>query len=97
MGNQLAETALSPSFLATQLGVSLRRLQEVFQARGTTLSDCIWDMRLEFARSLLAANHAPNSVSTVAYAAGFTDVAHFSRRFKQRYGVAPSMYLSSLV
>ncbi len=92
VGNELAETALSPRFVATQLGVSLRRLQEVFQARGTTLSDCIWDMRLEFARSLLAANHAPSSVSAIAYAAGFTDVAHFSRRFKQRYGVAPSAY-----
>ena len=96
MGDQLAETALSPSFLAAQLGVSLRRLQEVFQARGTTLSDCIWDMRLEFARSLLAANHAHSSISTVAYSAGFTDVAHFSRRFKQRYGVAPSTYRNTL-
>lgn len=97
MGNQLAETTLSPGFLATQLGVSLRRLQEVFQARGTTLSGCIWDMRLEFARSLLAANNAHSSVSTVAYSAGFTDVAHFSRRFKQRYAVSPSTYRNTLL
>ena len=51
IGKQLADTALCPSLLATQVRVSLRRLQEVFQAQGTTLSDCIWDMRLEFARS----------------------------------------------
>lgn len=96
IGNQLADTALCPSLLATQMGVSLRRLQEVFQEHGTTLSDCIWDMRLEFARSLLAANHALETVSTIAYSAGFTDVAHFSRRFKQRYAVSPSGYRATL-
>jgi AraC-like DNA-binding protein len=97
IATQLADTALCPSALAVQARVSLRRLQEVFQAQGTTLSDCIWDMRLEFARSLLAAPHQAESVSTIAYRAGFTDVAHFSRRFKKRYSVPPSAYRSTLV
>ena len=92
IGNQLGDTTLCPSLLATQLCVSLRRLQEVFQARGTTLSDCIWDMRLEFARSLLAANHSQSTITSIAYPAGFTDVAHFSRRFKQQYAVSPTGY-----
>ncbi len=90
---QLDDTQLSPSRLATQVHVSLRRLQEVFQNQGTTLTDCIWDTRLEFARGLLASTaHTHESVSSVAYQAGFSDVAHFSRRFKLRYGVAPSEY-----
>ena len=97
IGRQLDDTALTPRLLAAQVCVSLRRLQEVFQAQGTTLSDCIWDMRLEFARSLLAAPHQAESVSTIAYRAGFSDVAHFSRRFKQRYGVPPSAYRSTLI
>lgn len=97
IGRQLDDTALTPRLLAAQLCVSLRRLQEVFQAQGTTLSDCIWDMRLEFARSLLAAPHQAESVSTIAYRAGFLDAAHFSRRFKQRYGVPPSAYRSTLM
>ena len=96
IGKQLADNALCPSLLATQVRVSLRRLQEVFQAQGTTLSDCIWDMRLEFARSLLAAKHTAEPVSTIAYRAGFTDVAHFSRRFKQRYAMSPSSYRATL-
>ena len=97
IGRQLDDTALTPRLLAAQVRVSLRRLQEVFQAQGTTLSDCIWDMRLEYARSLLAAPSRVDSVSTVAYRAGFTDAAHFSRRFKQPYSISPSGYRATLI
>ena len=97
IGRQLDDTALSPARLASQVRVSLRRLQEVFQSQGTTLSDCIWDARLEFARSLLANPvHGRESISTLAYRAGFSDVAHFSRRFRQQFGVSPSEYRAGL-
>jgi AraC-like DNA-binding protein len=97
ISRQLDDTELSPARLASQVHVSLRRLQEVFQLQGTTLSDSIWDMRLDFARSLLAsAQGARESISTIAYRAGFGDLAHFSRRFRQRYGVSPSEFRASL-
>ncbi len=97
IGRQLDDTALSPARLASQVHVSLRRLQEVFQNQGTTLSDCIWDARLEFARGLLAnLGHSRESVSTIAYRAGFSDVAHFSRRFRQQFGVSPREYRAGL-
>jgi AraC-like DNA-binding protein len=90
ISKQIDDTELSPTRLASQVNVSLRRLQEVFKAQGTTPSDCIWEMRLEFARGLLASSlHQNDSVSAVAYRAGFGDVAHFSRRFKQRFGLTP--------
>ena len=93
IGRQLDDTELSPARLAGQVHVSLRRLQKVFQSRGTTLSDCIWDARLEFARGLLAnLGHSRESVSTIAYRAGFSDVAHFSRRFRQQFDASPSEY-----
>jgi AraC-like DNA-binding protein len=97
IGRQLDDTELSPTRLAGQVHVSLRRLQEVFKSHGTTPSDCIWDMRLEFARGLLASpQQAQESVSTIAYRAGFSELAHFSRRFRQRYGVSPRDYRATL-
>lgn len=97
IGRQLDDAALTPTRLAMQMHVSLRRLQEVFHGQGTTLSDCIWDARLEFARGLLAlATQRQESVSTIAMRSGFSDVAHFCRRFKQRYGLPPSEYRASL-
>lgn len=97
IGRQLDDTELSPTRLASQGHVSLRRLQEVFKSHGTTPSDCIWEMRLEFARGLLASpQQAQESVSTIAYRAGFSELAHFSRRFRQRYGVSPRDYRATL-
>lgn len=97
IGHQLDDVALTPTRLASQMHVSLRRLQEVFHGQGTTLSDCIWAARLEFARGLLAlATQRQESVSTIAMRSGFSDVAHFCRRFKQRYGLPPSEYRASL-
>jgi AraC-like DNA-binding protein len=97
IGRQLEDAELNPSRLANQVHVSLRRLQEVFKSHGTTPSDCIWDMRLEFARGLLASpQQAQESVSTIAYRAGFSELAHFSRRFRQRFGVSPRDYRATL-
>ncbi len=93
ISRQLDDAALTPTRLASQAHVSLRRLQEVFKVQGTTLTDSIWDMRLDFARGLLVSGAGQReSVSTIAYRAGFSDLAHFSRRFKQRYGASPSEY-----
>ncbi len=97
IGRQLSDTELSPTRLAHQLHVSLRRLQEVFQRCGTTPSDCLWDMRLEFARSLLASpQHRQDSISTLAFRAGFSELAHFSRRFKEQFGMSPRDYRAHL-
>jgi AraC-like DNA-binding protein len=96
IGRQLDDTELSPARLAGQVHVSLRRLQEVFQSQGTTLSDCIWDSRLEFARGLLSSALHTESISVIAYQSGFSDVAHFSRRFKQRFGLSPRDYRATL-
>ncbi len=97
IGRQLDDAELTPTRLASQMHVSLRRLQEIFHNQGTTLSGCIWDARLEFARGLLvAATQRQESVSLIAMRSGFSDAAHFCRRFKQRFGVSPSEYRAGL-
>ena len=89
----LHDQTLDPPHLAAATGVSLRRLQELFHERGQHISDWIWHRRLSVAANRLADPgylHMP--LGTLAYACGFASQAHFSRRFKERYGLSPRDY-----
>ncbi|MGU3287202.1 helix-turn-helix domain-containing protein [Methylobacterium mesophilicum] len=87
----LGDTTLDPPQLAAAVGVSLRRLQELFHERGQHISDWIWQRRLETAAKRLAdPGCAHLAIGTLAYGCGFASQAHFARRFKTRYGMAPS-------
>ncbi|MCJ2055237.1 helix-turn-helix domain-containing protein [Methylobacterium sp. J-048] len=89
----LGDPTLDPPQLAAAMGVSLRRLQELFHARGQHISDWIWQRRLEVAAKRLAdpgCAHLP--IGTLAFGCGFASQAHFSRRFKERYGSTPREY-----
>lgn len=91
--DNLGDLALDPSKLAAAVGVSLRRLQELFHERGQHISDYIWQRRLEAAaKRLIDPGRAPLSVGMLSYACGFASQAHFSRRFKDRYGMTPREY-----
>ena len=84
---------LNPSVVAAALGISLRYLQDIFRDGDTTPSDWIWARRLEKSRrDLCAPSHAAASISQIAFACGFSDLAHFSRRFKAAYGLSPRDY-----
>lgn len=89
----LHEPDLDPPGLASALGISLRRLQELFHARGQQISDYIWERRLEAAARHLAdpaCTHLP--IGVLAFNCGFASQAHFARRFKERHGMTPSAY-----
>jgi len=89
----LGDPTLGPSQLAAAVGVSLRRLQELFSEHGQHISDWIWQRRLEAAAKRLidpGVRHLP--IGTLAYGCGFASQAHFARRFKAQYGKTPSEY-----
>lgn len=87
---QAGDPELNPSAVAAALGISLRYLQEIFRDNGATPSDWIWRRRLEMSRrDLCAPSMAATSISHIAFACGFSDVAHFSRRFRAAYGMSP--------
>lgn len=83
-----AETTLTPSGVAAALGISLRALQALFAEEQDTPSDYIWHCRLKRARAALASQRV-ESIGTIALVSGFSDFAHFSRRFKAAYGMSP--------
>ncbi len=82
--------SLSVAKVAVLIGVSPRRLQELFQRNGTTASDYIRATRLDAARRRLAdPAFARISIAQIAENAGFADPAHFSRAFRRAFGVSP--------
>ncbi|WP_081467111.1 helix-turn-helix domain-containing protein [Burkholderia ambifaria] len=62
----------------------------------TTVGRWIRDRRLKVCYRELCAAAGTKTVTDVAYRWGFNDAAHFSRTFKQAFGVSPrSLRVSS--
>jgi AraC-like DNA-binding protein len=90
---KLGDPSLDPPRLAAAVGVSLRRLQELFHERGRHIADYIWERRLAAAAQRLADPACAHlSIGLLAYGCGFTSHAHFARRFKDRHGLTPREY-----
>jgi len=76
--------------LAMLIGVTPRHLQRVFRDRfGVTPQAWIDGYRLEQARDMLASGRP---VKVVAFELEFRQLSHFSRKFKARFGCAPSTW-----
>ncbi|HEV8543294.1 MAG TPA: helix-turn-helix transcriptional regulator [Verrucomicrobiae bacterium] len=76
--------------LAQLCGISLRTLQRHFKREyRTTVSDWLSAFRLEQARLELLHGEG---VKQVAYGLGYKQLSHFSRAFKERYGIPPSLF-----
>jgi AraC family transcriptional regulator, positive regulator of tynA and feaB len=95
---RFADPLLCPSSVAANVGVSVRYLQKLFTARGMTCSDFIQSLRLDHASRLIARRAALQNdqpLGDIARASGFLDYAHFSRKFRARFGHPPSLHLTS--
>ena len=73
---------------ARRLGVSTRNLQRALRTEGTTFSNTLQRARVEAAHSLITAGRL--SLTEVAFCTGFSDLAHFSRVFRQVSEIPPS-------
>ncbi|APT33594.1 MULTISPECIES: helix-turn-helix domain-containing protein [Methylobacterium] len=89
----LGDVNLDPAQLAAAVGVSLRHLQTLFREQDRNIADWIWRRRLESAAQRLTdPGFSHLSVGELAYSCGFSTQSHFSRRFKESYGLSPSDY-----
>jgi AraC-like DNA-binding protein len=87
----LADPELNPDAVASHVKMSTRNLARLFARHGTTIERAIWTERLAAARrDLLDPRLSDRSVTDIAFSSGFSDAAHFSRRFSKAYGHAPS-------
>lgn len=86
----LHDAGLNSEKVAALAGVSVRSLQDAFHSQDLTVSDWIWSKRLEKARRDLSNPlMASASIAQIALACGFSDFAHFSRRFRAAYATSP--------
>ncbi|MGW2277188.1 helix-turn-helix domain-containing protein [Streptomyces sp. NPDC001770] len=92
----LAEPDLSPGSIARAHHISVRYLHKLFQEEGTTVSRLIRRRRLEACRRELGRSpHRRLTVAAVAQRWGFVSPSHFSRAFRDAYGMSPSEWQSS--
>jgi AraC-like DNA-binding protein len=88
---ELADQDLTARRVAEAQGISRRHLDEILlKSIGVSLTAQIWTRRLaQAAADLLDPRYASHRVTQIAFAAGFKDVAHFTRAFKRRYHCTP--------
>jgi AraC family transcriptional activator of tynA and feaB len=87
------EIGLTPTAVATDLGISTRYLHYLFAKRATTFGRELADVRLERARDLLGdRRYVDTTIGDVASRCGFAEASHFARRFRNSYGVSPTDY-----
>jgi len=98
---QTIETMLSDPELTLEKaanadGISARSLQKLFSGAGQNFSTYVRLRRLERCRlDLTSPMFADLSISEICFRWGFNGSAHFSRAFKDRYGVTPRDYRKS--
>jgi AraC-like DNA-binding protein len=87
----LSDPQLSPASIAAAHFISTRHLHNVFHESGTTVASFIRSQRLDGARrDLQDPLNAGKAVGAVAANWGFLDAAHFSRTFRDAFGVSPT-------
>lgn len=91
ISQHLCNSALDATQIAAAVNLSTRYIYELFSGEGgEPLMKRVWSERLDRCRRELAApSMRARSISEVAYYWGFNDLAHFSRAFKQRFGLPP--------
>jgi len=97
-GDQLAlaldamatDPRLTVAAVGAALGLSARRVHALLAARGEKFGAVLLARRLALAHAALRLPHnAGLGVAQVGYRAGFNSASHFSRAFRERYGMSP--------
>jgi len=81
---------LTIAAVARDQNISPRYLQRLFETTGSTFSENVNELRLQRAYALLtSARQRRERISDIALRAGFSDIAHFNRSFRRRFGDTP--------
>ena len=87
----LGDHTLRPAGAAASAGLSVRYANALLAEEGTSLERFIMLRRLQHCHQALSdPAQTYRTVSDIAYSYGFSDLSHFTRRFKAQFGRVPS-------
>ncbi len=93
--SNLRDPGLCASSIATSLNLSPRYLRSVFSVSGEKISAFILRRRLEeCARQMRNPAWNGHTLTEIAFSWGFNSAAHFTRCFRDKFGMAPREYRS---
>lgn len=89
----LGDPNLDRTRVAAEVGMSVRRLNDIFSKEDSSLSAFIRKMRLEaVANDLRDHRFRRHSISEIAFRSGFSNLQNFSTVFRAHYGQSPRQY-----
>ena len=87
---RLPDPTLKPAIAAETAGISVRYANALLAQEDTSLERYIMLRRLLRCRQALEnPQYLSRSIGEIAYGCGFSDLSHFTRRFKEQFGCAP--------
>jgi AraC-like DNA-binding protein len=87
----LYDHTLKPAVAAAAAGISVRYANALLAEEGTSLERFIVSRRLQHChKALVDPAQARRTAGDIAYSYGFSDLSHFTRRFKAQFGFLPS-------
>lgn len=91
IAKRLRDPAFGIATLARGQGVTPRHLQRLFEGEGLSFSEFLRDSRLDLALTRLShGDRIGESISSIAFDCGFSDLSYFNRSFRRRFGRTPS-------
>jgi AraC-like DNA-binding protein len=82
---------LSAKAVAIHLGVTPRYVHLLFETEGLSCNQFVVERRLVCAYEMLNdSQRSDRTITAIAFMAGFSDLSHFNRVFRRRFGVTPS-------
>jgi AraC-like DNA-binding protein len=94
IAQHLSDPDLTPARIAAATFISLRQLYKLFEHRPFPPGEWILRERLEAARlELLRSNVDGGRIAVIARRWGFSNPAHFAKRFRAAYGLSPTEWL----
>jgi acetamidase/formamidase/AraC-like DNA-binding protein len=95
---RLDDPHLNLARFADAEGISTRAVQKLLEDGGHSFSQYLRQRRLTCAAEALSdPSHASLPVAEIGFRSGFIDPAHFSRAFRQHFGLPPNAYRADAV